>query len=460
MKNERSTTNARLYSPRATLCAIGIKLRSLKFFDTIAEHLQIRQKTIHHTPIEKLTDAFIAILSGAHGLCEINTRVRTDAALQRAFGRKGCAEQSVVQETLDACTSQNIAEMKRAFKALLQRHGRAYRHPYKERLQLLDVDMTGLPCGRSAECASKGYFANKPHRYGRQMARVIAAHYEEIVADCVLPGNVQLNKVLRPFIEEVEVTLDLDPEKRSRTVLRIDAGGGSLNDVNWLLRRGYQIHCKDCSLQRAAGIAPTVKEWFPDPLHPGRQVGWATCGSHDYEREVRRLIVRWRKRNGQECFAALLSTLTPRQVFDLLGQSPKLLHDRRAAALAYAYLYDKRGGTIEIEFKEDKQGFGLTKRNKKRYEAQQMIVLLSALAHNVVVWAREWLSGESSKVKNNGVLRMVRDVFTVSGFLEMGAKESIKRIVLSYAAGWARRCVNSLRALLKQQHVRVTLGET
>lgn len=460
MKNEQSTTNTRLYSPRATLCAIGIKLRSLKFFDTIAEHLRLRQKTIHHTPVEKLTDAFIAILAGAHGLCEINTKVRTDTALQRAFGRKGCAEQSVVQETLNACTSQNIAEMKRAFKALLQRHGRAYRHPYKERLQLLDVDMTGLPCGRNAEKASKGYFANKPHRYGRQMARVIASYYEEIISDCVLPGNVQLNKVLRPLIEETEMTLDLEREKRSRTVLRIDAGGGSLNDVNWLLKRGYQIHSKDCSLARAAGIALTVKEWFPDPLHPGRQVGWATCGSHDYEREVRRLIVRWRKRNGQECFAALLSTLTARQVFDLLGQSPRLLHDRRAVALAYAYLYDKRGGTIEIEFKEDKQGFGLTKRNKKRYEAQQMIVLLSALAHNVVMWSREWLSGESSKVKKNGVLRMVRDVFAVSGFLEMGAKESIKRIVLSSAAGWARRCINSLRALLKQQRVRVTLGET
>ena len=50
--------------------------------------------------------------------------------------------------------------------------------------------MTGLPCGRQAEKASKGYFANHPHRYGRQMARVVATHYQEIIADCVLPGNV------------------------------------------------------------------------------------------------------------------------------------------------------------------------------------------------------------------------------------------------------------------------------
>ena len=114
------------------------------------------------------------------------------------------------------------------------------------------------------------------------------------------------------------------------------------------------IHSKDVSLKRAAGIAQTVTEWIADPLHPGRQVGWAMSGKHDYEREVRRLIVRWRRLRGLECHAALLSTLTPRRVFDLLGWSPKLLNDPHRVALAYAYLYDQRGGTIEIEFKEDK----------------------------------------------------------------------------------------------------------
>jgi hypothetical protein len=73
MKNKQTTANTKLFSPRATLCAIGIKLRSLKFFDTIGEHVLIRQKTIRHTPMEKLTDAFVAILAGAHGLAEINT---------------------------------------------------------------------------------------------------------------------------------------------------------------------------------------------------------------------------------------------------------------------------------------------------------------------------------------------------------------------------------------------------
>jgi hypothetical protein len=88
-----------------------------------------------------------------------------------------------------------------------------------------------------------------------------------------------------------------------------------------------------------------------------------------------------------------------------------------------------------------------------------MVVLLSALAHNVVVWSREWLS-EVSKLKRQGVLRMARDVFHVCGFVELGAKDAINRIVLNGAAAWARRCANSLLALLKQAHVRVALSET
>jgi len=43
----------------------------LKLCEVIAGHVEIKQKAIRHTPIEKLQDAFIAILSGAHGLSEM-----------------------------------------------------------------------------------------------------------------------------------------------------------------------------------------------------------------------------------------------------------------------------------------------------------------------------------------------------------------------------------------------------
>src|SRR5215212_1609796 len=87
------------FSARTTLAALGLKLRSLDLFGPIRTTVTIPQKTVKHSPTQKLYDAFITLLTGAQGLVEINTRLRSDPAVQRAFGRTSCAEQSVVQET-------------------------------------------------------------------------------------------------------------------------------------------------------------------------------------------------------------------------------------------------------------------------------------------------------------------------------------------------------------------------
>jgi hypothetical protein len=81
------------YAPPATL---GLYLRQIDFLAPLREQVKIVQKTVVHTPLDKLTDAFITILAGAHGLVEVNTRLRSDPALQQAFGRTSCAEQSTI----------------------------------------------------------------------------------------------------------------------------------------------------------------------------------------------------------------------------------------------------------------------------------------------------------------------------------------------------------------------------
>jgi len=459
LKKSRSSTASRLFSPRTILAALGVKLRSLGLFDVISEHVQIRQKAIRHTPAEKLQDAFIAILSGAHGLSEINTRVRPDQALQRAFGRRGCAEQSVVQETLSACTQKNVTEMQAAVAELFRAHSAAYRHNYEAELQVLDADLSGLPCGKRAEQATKGYFSQERARYGRQLGRVVAAHYQEVVVDQVYPGNVQLTTTLPQLVQEAEQTLELDEARRKRTVLRVDAGGGSMNGINWLLRRGYHVHCKDFSSRRAAHFALSVQHWYADQRRGGRQLGWALVKDGTSVRPVRRLAMRWRKKNGQKCHAMLISTLEPAEVLRLLGRSSEQIADEQAVVAAYAELYDQRGGTVEIEIKESKQGVGMAKRNKKSYTGQQMVVLLGQLAHNVMVWAKRWLRERASKIKKYGVQRMVRDVLQVSGWIEFEGKK-LKRIVLNQSAALARHCAKSLRELLKAEHVSVILGKT
>jgi hypothetical protein len=296
--NESTIWATKTFTGSASLAAVGIKLAELKLFEPIAQRVQIAQKTVKDRPSDKLYDALISILAGAHGLVEINTRLRADVGLQRAFGRRRCAEQSVVQDTLNACTPENVKQMEHAMESIYRQHSQGYQHDYQTRFQVLDVDMSGLPCGSKAAFATKGYFAKQRNRRGRQVGRVLASHYGEIVVDRLFDGKTQLTRALQPLILAAEATLHLDADKCRRTIVRVDAGGGSLADVNWLLARGYLVHCKDYSGQQAKRLAKSVTDWYADPHQPEREFGWVREAADAYVRPVKRIAVRCRQQDG------------------------------------------------------------------------------------------------------------------------------------------------------------------
>src|SRR6266516_3254199 len=126
--NESSTKTTQHFSARASLAAIGIKLKQVDVFG----------------PMIKMV--------------EINTRLRSDAALQAAFGRTSCAEQSVVQETLDACTAENVGQMEQAVQTIYRQQSQGYQHDYTADWQILDVDRSGMPCGPKAAFARHRLF--------------------------------------------------------------------------------------------------------------------------------------------------------------------------------------------------------------------------------------------------------------------------------------------------------------
>ena len=456
--NESPILATKTFTGSASLAAVGIKLAELKLFEPIAHQVQIAQKTIKDRPSDTLYDAFISILAGAQGLVEITTRLRADVGLQRAFGRSRCAEQSVVQDTLNACTAENVQQMEQAIDSMYRQQSQGYQHNYQASFQVLDVDMSGLPCGPKAAFATTGYFATQRNRRGRQLGRVLASRYGEIVVDRLFEGKTQLTRALQPLILAAEATLQLDEDKRYRTIVRVDAGGGSLADVNWLLARGYLVHCKDYSGQQAKRLAKSVTEWYADPHQPERQFGWVTEAADAYVRPVKRIAVRCRKPDGTFAYGVLISALSAQHVLTQTGQSLCLLEDPAAVLLAYVTFYDQRGGGIETSFKGDKQGLGLGKRSKKRFEAQQMLMLLGSLAHNVIVWARHWLA--SPTLHHYGTVRMVRDVFHISGFLLIDACGQVVQLVLNQAAPLASALVDPLRKLLLCAQVAVNLGQT
>jgi hypothetical protein len=69
------------FSNHASLAAIGRKVTQLKLFEPIARQVQIAQKQVCYRPVEKLLDAFMALLPGAQGMVEINKRLKSDVGL-------------------------------------------------------------------------------------------------------------------------------------------------------------------------------------------------------------------------------------------------------------------------------------------------------------------------------------------------------------------------------------------
>jgi hypothetical protein len=164
-----------------------------------------------------------------------------------------------------------------------------------------------------------------------------------------------------------------------------------------MLSQNYQILGKMYSSKRVHKLAKSVTEWVPTETSSGREYGLITT-PHRYARKTSQLLVRTAKKSPPMAWAygALVSTL----------------HDRSPQELIT--LYDARGGGIEIDFRSDRQGLGLSRRRKQKMAAQQMLIHLAERVHNLFVWtANEF----APPLRTYGVLRLVRDVFQVNSYL-------------------------------------------
>jgi hypothetical protein len=451
-------------TPRASLVALGTLREQQHMLEPLRQRVQIAQKTIQHSPTDKLIDALIGMLAGAQGMVEINTTVRADPALQRAFGRTGCAEQSTIQDTLDHASAETVAQLEQALDEIFMQHSLATWSAASSSPLLLDVDLSGLPCGPKAACATKGYFDGQYHRRGRQLGRVLASASDEVVVDCIFPGSTHLGPVLSSLMTSAERRLGLseecDWERRSRTLIRLDAAGGGLVSCNWLLARGYQLLTKDYSSQRAARLAESVSEWVDDPRCTGRQVGWVQESSTEYVRPVLRLAVRCPTRGGRWRTAVLITSVWPEEALSQVWLSRQEWAHPQAELLALMYLYDGRGGGAETSFHGDKQGLGMRRRAKRHWEGQQVLTLLGSLAHNLVVWSRRILAAVEPSVRQYGIERMVRDVYHLHGRVVLNGWGQVIKIVITAVIPLAQQIGTACRKLFGMHSIVICLGKT
>jgi hypothetical protein len=212
------------------------------------------------------------------------------------------------------------------------------------------------------------------------------------------PGNQTSEKSLFKTIEQLEALLQInDRHQRGRVLIRLDAGFGNDQNINWLLHRGYQILSKHKSSKRASLIASQIDEWHS--LDDRKWVAEVPKSlRHRYYRRTQISVLCWyNPKSNVFKHALLVCSLLDLDLFQI------------------SHLYDKRA-IIENEIKADKGGLLLPKRRKKQLEAQEALVLLTDLAHNIFAWSRNFWAAEP-KISDLGIYGIVNKIMMIPGKL-------------------------------------------
>lgn len=486
-KRKKSKKKIQANSAHASLCALAPVIIDKKILEPIHAKVQIPQKEVLYRPTDKLVFVVLGVVSGCEAVFDLNQSLRVDRPLLRAFGYEKCADQSVIQGTLNAATGENVQQLEDALKAIWDENNLTVSLLEKAQREgtvvTIDMDLSGMPASKKAEKSEKGYFAGKRNIYGRQLARIVVPETQEIVTECLYPGNRLSCKVFKDMVKKMEQTLPSDTKVQRRLIrLRLDGGFGTDANINYALWRGYHLLVKIYSGKRAKVLAKSVQEWVdisPGSNNTSRQAGWVSK-PHRYGGKTKQLAIRMPRKKGDGYkYSVLVTTAMNADIQTTVTD------------------YDGRSGVPESVFCQDNQGLGMRKRRKRGFVAQQMLTLLNQLAHNLIRWMQKWLTtaveqsameqsaveqsaAESSSsddesdhpgdfVPENAVLvvktlnglgmkRFVRQILSVSGRVVM-KKGKVLQVILNPLYPLINRIRTAFVALLKPYGITVSLDE-
>jgi len=465
-RNRKSDTNVEgITTTHVPLCALGEVIKEKEIFSPIHQLVKIPQKSIDYTPTDKLVFATLSITAGGETVYDVNTTLRPNKPLLVAFGYEKCADQSVLQQTINCATEENLSQLEQAINQIFKENNQITLFE-EQAFWTIDIDLSPLPASKASLGSKKGYVPKKKNQYTRQLARVLVPSTSEIVSQSLYYGNTVSCSVLKEMVYKMENQLFLDTQaKRQRIQLRLDAGFGTEKNINFALWRGYHILVKSYSQKRAKKLAKSVKEWVSVPSsadNTQREAGWVSC-PHRYCRKTAQVAVRTPTKKGGYSYSALVTT-------SINATLEQIVLD-----------YDKRGGVPESAFCQDYQGLHVRKRRKGGFVAQKVLVLLSQLAHNLIIWMKSWLNdaleaslftgeeepnkGERKSValaqktiQERGMKRFIRQILALSGKVIV-KEQKVVCIILNPLYPLINRISKAFDAFLKPYNIKVLLDE-
>lgn len=145
----------------APLAVLGAYVRQQDLLSPVFSRLAFEQRMHTEKPIEALVDVWVSMLAGCRSVHQVNTKIRPEVLLAKAWGRERFCEQSTLARVLDACEEEQVQQLRAGVEAVYRWIGRAPQGNWSSLPLMIDIDLTGLPAGRNAEGSTKGYFSEK-----------------------------------------------------------------------------------------------------------------------------------------------------------------------------------------------------------------------------------------------------------------------------------------------------------
>jgi hypothetical protein len=207
------------------------------------------------------------------------------------------------------------------------------------------------------------------------------------------PGHQTRQACLRPTVATVERVLGLTPAQRRHPVRRLDGGFGPEAHFNWALGHGSQVLGQGSSGNRAKAVARAVPRW--EERRPGERWMAPAPTPLRYYRRTQTAVLKWKTEKGTYGQSLLTTSLLESS----LGELAEADDDRAA---------------IAAEIKADTGGLPVHRRRTQRLAAQEALVVLTDLAHNLLAWTRDWRFHDSP-FADAGIYRLGKALFPIPG---------------------------------------------
>lgn len=241
-------------------------------------------------------------------------------------------------------------------------------------------------------------------------------------------GNTASLTAYIPVLQLLAGFLNFSPEQRQRTILRSDSGFGCDQNVDFALDEDWQVLTKGYAARRTGSLARKAAE--ADWIRVGQE-RWVTLAPQApaYLRPVQYLLLRWRTEKGDLKHATVICSILEWSWSQVIQG------------------YDDRGA-CETEIQADKSGLKICKRRKKCLSAQEALILLSDVAHNLIAWTKQWMQ-LPKPLAAYGAVRMTEDFFAVPGRLIFDDQGRLREAQLNRLYPHVDEIADGLRLLLE-----------